>query len=110
MVFSATVLQNASHLLEVHGETETMHKQLHRLAMLTALAIGASALSVTPALAIPTVQDQDHHDQSQNQKERTARFPNTPTTSTTSLGNKGRLRGSQEEPPTPHPQSQLQER
>ena len=40
-----------------------MHKQLHRLAMFTALAIGTSALSVTPALAIPTAQDQDHRDQ-----------------------------------------------
>jgi hypothetical protein len=49
-----------------------MHKQLQRMAMLTTLAIGASALIVTPALAAPTAQDQDHHDQSQNQKERTA--------------------------------------
>jgi hypothetical protein len=31
--------------------------------MITTLAIGASALSTTPALAVPTAQDQDHHDQ-----------------------------------------------
>jgi hypothetical protein len=31
--------------------------------MFTALAIGTSALSVTPALAITTAQDQDHRDQ-----------------------------------------------
>jgi hypothetical protein len=43
-----------------------MHKQLPRLAMFTALAIGAPALSVTPALAIPTIQDQDHKDQNQH--------------------------------------------
>jgi hypothetical protein len=47
-----------------------MHKHLQRMAMLTTLAIGASALIVTPALAAPTAQDQDHHDQSQNQKDR----------------------------------------
>jgi hypothetical protein len=46
-----------------------MHKQLQRLAMFTILAMGVSALSVTPALAIPTTQDQDHHDQ--YQKDRT---------------------------------------
>jgi hypothetical protein len=46
-----------------------MHKQLQRLAMFTVLAIGTSALSVTPALATPTPQDQDHHDQ--YQKDRT---------------------------------------
>jgi hypothetical protein len=43
-----------------------MHKQLQRLSIVTALAIGASALSVTPALAIPTVQDQDHRDRSEH--------------------------------------------
>jgi hypothetical protein len=43
-----------------------MHKQLQNLAMFTALAIGAAALSVTPALAIPTAQDQDHRDQNQH--------------------------------------------
>jgi hypothetical protein len=42
-----------------------MRKQVQRLAMITTLAIGASALSVAPALAIPTAQDQDHHDQYQ---------------------------------------------
>jgi hypothetical protein len=45
-----------------------MDKQLQRLAMFTALAIGTSALSVTPALAIPTAQDQDHHDQYQKDR------------------------------------------
>jgi len=34
--------------------------------MFTTLAIGAAALSVTPALAIPTAQDQDHRDQAQH--------------------------------------------
>jgi hypothetical protein len=43
-----------------------MHKQLQRLAMFTALAIGASALNVTPALATPMAQDQDHRDQNQH--------------------------------------------
>jgi hypothetical protein len=43
-----------------------MHKKLQGLAMFTALAIGAAALSVTPALAIPMAQDQDHHDQAQH--------------------------------------------
>jgi hypothetical protein len=43
-----------------------MHKQFQRLAMFTALAIGAAALSVTPALATPTAQDQDHRDQNQH--------------------------------------------
>ena len=43
-----------------------MHKQLQNLAMFSALAIGAAALSVTPALAIPTAQDQDHRDQNQH--------------------------------------------
>ena len=43
-----------------------MHKQVQRLAMFTALAIGAAALSVTPALATPTAQDQGHRDQSQH--------------------------------------------
>jgi hypothetical protein len=44
-----------------------MQKQLQRLAMFTALAIGAAALSATPALATPTAQDQDHRDRDQNQ-------------------------------------------
>jgi hypothetical protein len=43
-----------------------MHKQVHRLAMFTALAIGAAALSVTPALATPMAQDQVHKDQIQH--------------------------------------------
>jgi hypothetical protein len=43
-----------------------MHKQFQRLAMFTALAIGAAALSVTPALATPMAQDQDHKDQNQH--------------------------------------------
>jgi hypothetical protein len=43
-----------------------MHKQLQRLAIFTALAIGVTAFSVTPALAIPMAQDQDHKDQSQH--------------------------------------------
>ena len=42
-----------------------MRKQIQTLAIMTTLAIGASALSVTPALAIPVAQDQDHHDQYQ---------------------------------------------
>lgn len=45
-----------------------MQKQLQRLTMITALAIGASALNTTPALAIPTAQDQDHHDQYQKDR------------------------------------------
>ena len=45
-----------------------MQKQLQRLAMFTALAIGTSALNVTPALAMPTAQDQDHHDQYQKDR------------------------------------------
>jgi len=43
-----------------------MHKQLQRLAMFTALAVGTSALSVTPALATLTTQDQDHHDRNEH--------------------------------------------
>jgi len=43
-----------------------MHKQLQRLAMFTAVAIGASAMSVTPALATPVAQDQNHRDQNQH--------------------------------------------
>jgi len=43
-----------------------MHKQLQNLAMFTALAIGAAALSVTPALATSMAQDQEHRDQSQH--------------------------------------------
>jgi hypothetical protein len=43
-----------------------MHKQLKRLAMFTTLAIGAAALSVTPARATSMAQDQDHRDQSQH--------------------------------------------
>ena len=43
-----------------------MHKQLQRLAMFTALATGAAALSVTPAQATTMAQDQDHRDQNQH--------------------------------------------
>jgi hypothetical protein len=43
-----------------------MHMRLQRLALFTALAIGAAALSVTSAQATPMAQDQDHHDQSQH--------------------------------------------
>jgi hypothetical protein len=44
-----------------------MHKRLQRLAVCTALAIGASALNVTPALAIPTAQDHDQYQKEQSQ-------------------------------------------
>jgi hypothetical protein len=43
-----------------------MHKQLQKVAIFSALAIGAAALSVTPVLAIPMTQDQDHRDQVQH--------------------------------------------
>jgi len=43
-----------------------MQKQLQTLAMFTALAIGAAAISVTPAQAVPIAQDQVHSDQNQH--------------------------------------------
>jgi hypothetical protein len=43
-----------------------MHKQLQRLAIFTALAIGATAFSITPALAISMAQDQEHRVQNQH--------------------------------------------
>jgi hypothetical protein len=43
-----------------------MQKQVQKLAMITALAIGAPALSVTPALAIPTAQDQYQKDRNEH--------------------------------------------
>jgi hypothetical protein len=43
-----------------------MHKQLQRLAMYSALAIGATVLSVPSALATTMAQDQDHRDQVQH--------------------------------------------
>jgi hypothetical protein len=43
-----------------------MHKQLQKLAMFSALAIGAAALSITPALATIMAQDQDRKDQVQH--------------------------------------------
>lgn len=46
-----------------------MHTQLRRLAMITALTIGATGLMITPALAIPAAQDQEHKDQVQQHPE-----------------------------------------
>src|SRR5438270_5147232 len=47
-----------------------MQTQAHSLTMFVALAIGACAFNFTPALAIPTAQDQDHHQKDQYQNHR----------------------------------------
>jgi hypothetical protein len=50
---------------------DIMQTQLRRLAMITALTIGAPGLMVTPALAIPAAQDQQQKDQVQQHPEYT---------------------------------------
>ena len=83
-----------------------MHKQLQRLAMFTALTIGASALIVTPALAMPTAQDQDHHDQ--YQKDRTE-HPEYVNNQFYQLGNKEGYEDHKKNLQRTEPQSQVQD-